>query len=225
MHEAAVRLKHMRKSVGSKEEARRAVERAIRMATPIKDDLSLAEEMSKCEGLMTRTGLKRVAAESASTHALSNAVLPGSSTLLSIPLSKTKKTEAIANSPPRRSLATSKTAGKLNARIQNSPKRQNVKADSPTSRASPRHQSQESRSSEEEAATADEPMEVATCDCHVSLTSLVGSNGRGWEGTATLTHGSRLRFGCLQFILSLSGQPGHSELIQALSSIHESNFN
>ena len=38
---------------------------------------------------------------------------------------------------------------------------------------------------------------------------------RGWEGTALLHHGSRIQFGCLQFVLSVAGKPGHKELVEA----------
>lgn len=31
-----------------------------------------------------------------------------------------------------------------------------------------------------------------------------GAGGSGWEGTALLTHGSHIKFGCLQFILCVS---------------------
>lgn len=50
------------------------------------------------------------------------------------------------------------------------------------------------------------------CLCQHSTSLLIG---RGWEGTALLHHGSRVRFGCLQFVFSMAGKPGHSELVQA----------
>ena len=55
------------------------------------------------------------------------------------------------------------------------------------------------------------------CQCRRSASCLVGTNRKGWEGTATLYHGSRLRFGCLQFVFSIAGRPGHTELIDSLS--------
>ena len=223
VHQAVRKLQAARKALGSKNEAKRAVERAIRMAIPVKDDLSLAEEMSKCEGLMTRTGLKRVAAESAgSSLPLNTTAPPGSSTLLSIPLSKTKKMEA-ASSPPRKTAVSSSTAtSKPSVKTEELPKypsHHSNQVDKPISLSS-HHHSQTSVTSMD-LDLSDAPAVATSCDCRSSL-SMVGSNGKGWEGTATLTHGSRLRFGCLQFILSLTGQPGHSELIQALSYIHES---
>lgn len=55
------------------------------------------------------------------------------------------------------------------------------------------------------------------CLCRRSASCLVGTDRKGWEGTATLYHGSRLRFGCLQFVFSVSGKPGHAELVDSLS--------
>lgn len=54
------------------------------------------------------------------------------------------------------------------------------------------------------------------CLCRRSASCLVGTNRKGWEGTATLYHGSRLRFGCLQFVLSIAGRPGHTDLLDSL---------
>ena len=54
------------------------------------------------------------------------------------------------------------------------------------------------------------------CLCRRSASCLVGTNRKGWEGTATLYHGSRLRFGCLQFVFSIAGRPGHTELLDSL---------
>eukprot|EP00731_Ephydatia_muelleri_P023083 Em0015g666a len=56
---------------------------------------------------------------------------------------------------------------------------------------------------------------LSPCLCQHSASLLVGSTGRGWEGTALLHHGSRVQFGCLQFVVSMAGKPGHSELVQA----------
>jgi len=241
MDRAARKVDVAKKSLGSSKEAgRRAVERAIRMATPIKDDLSLAEEMSKCEGLMTRTGLKRVAAETAGSLSTlgSLGALPGSTTFLSIPLSKTKRTE-VASSPPRKSFSSSKGHNRNSAKSellqrQSSPQVERVKkslrteggkwrADRENSAGTNLSQSFQTAAESSSMSASETPPMGVVCDCHESLTNKLGSTGKGWEGTATLTHGSRLRFGCLQFILSLTGQPGHSELIQALSHIHDSN--
>ena len=228
--QAQSRLETARRSLKDKQQGNRALEGALRLSAPIKDDLSLAEEMSKCEGLMTRTGLKRVTAESTGLSSNVN-----SSVVLSIPLSKTKKSET-ANSSPRK--ATSKSCSpsrkamkesaseksaiekdeqselplgseKLNSPIQHQQEPQKPPAASPPSTLS---QPTSASISEETM-----PHHQFPCRCCRSLSSVVGSNGKGWEGTATLFHGSRLRFGCLQFILSLAGRPGHNELVLALT--------
>ncbi|KAL8571389.1 hypothetical protein ACOMHN_046564 [Nucella lapillus] len=41
------------------------------------------------------------------------------------------------------------------------------------------------------------------CGCKSSSLSLMGSSGPGWEGTATLNHGSYIQLGCLQFVFSI----------------------
>ncbi|XP_046445149.1 PHD finger protein 12-like isoform X2 [Daphnia pulex] len=50
-----------------------------------------------------------------------------------------------------------------------------------------------------------EPNEASRCGCRTDVSSL-GSTGKsgGWEGTALLTHGSHIKFGCMQFILCIS---------------------
>ncbi len=59
--------------------------------------------------------------------------------------------------------------------------------------------------------------EYKACYCKRSASSLIGSGGKGWEGGAVVTHGSKLRFGCIQFVLSISNRPGYNELQQALT--------
>ena len=49
--------------------------------------------------------------------------------------------------------------------------------------------------------------QVIRCGCRTSISSIgsTGSHGKsGWEGTGLLTHGSHIKFGCLQFILCIS---------------------
>ena len=55
-----------------------------------------------------------------------------------------------------------------------------------------------------------------TCLCKRSASSVLGSDGKGWEGAANVYHGSRLRFGCIQLVISVSGRVGHAELLQSL---------
>jgi hypothetical protein len=47
--------------------------------------------------------------------------------------------------------------------------------------------------------------QASRCGCRTDVSSL-GSTGKsgGWEGTALLTHGSHIKFGCMQFILCIS---------------------
>ena len=37
-----------------------------------------------------------------------------------------------------------------------------------------------------------------------------------WEGSAFLRHGSTVRFGCVRFVLSIAGQPGHDQLVKSI---------
>ena len=240
--QAKARLEAARRSLQDKQEAKRALEAALQLSVPLKDDLSLAEELSKCEGLMTRTGLKRVAGTD------STANNRNSSVVLSIPLSKTKKSDtsnkkgtARRASPAKpqtqettpktdsRSSSTKQEAkqepGKIRTQTNAVRTQLNVTA-SAKSRTVHESTNQKKTSSEQENSDTElmdtgQPLETTVehrvpCGCSKSLSSVVGTSGKGWEGTATLYHGSKLRFGCLQFILSLSGQPGHSELLQAL---------
>jgi hypothetical protein len=41
----------------------------------------------------------------------------------------------------------------------------------------------------------------------------------GWSGSASLSHGSLIRIGCVQLLLSVAGQPGHTELIQSVMAL------
>ena len=244
---ARARLEAARRSLRDKEKAKRALEAALRLSAPVKDDFSLAEEMSKCEGLMTRTGLKRVAATESNAAASGSAGGANSSVVLSIPFTKTKKSET-ANSKKgsvakRQSPSRPETAQRVT-------ELKNKKAAVPpvakqetrmTSETSPTgtQQSQtavglapliKEGSSDDMALSSSQTLllkeeargsHYIPCDCDKNPSSALEFEGKGWEGTATLYHGSRLRFGCLQFILSLAGRPGHKELIHALATQSE----
>lgn len=245
---ARARLEAARRSLRDKQEAKRALEAALQLSAPLKDDLSLAEEMSKCEGLMTRTGLKRVAATEGS-GGVANSI--SSSVVLSIPLAKTKKTEtglgkkgvvgkrSSPSKPPHHhhhhhetgpksvpaevkvedmpslvkqehkvELSKSRTRSNLNTAPGKGVKEEEVGSDT----------GPVSREKEEEA----EARHSVPCGCTRSFSSVVGAGGgKGWEGTAALHHGSRLHFGCLQFVMSFAGQPGHAELVQALDQLEQ----
>lgn len=43
-----------------------------------------------------------------------------------------------------------------------------------------------------------------SCSCRSSCSSLLSSNGAGWEGPAVLHHGSLIKFGCIQFVFSIT---------------------
>ena len=50
------------------------------------------------------------------------------------------------------------------------------------------------------------------CNCSASSSTLIGGSGAGWEGTATLHHGSYIKMGCLQFVFSIVNQSGKFDL-------------
>lgn len=222
---ARAKLEAARKSLKDKDQAKRALEAALRLSVPVKDDFSLAEEMSKCEGLMTRTGLKRVAATDSSVAAGGN-----SSVVLSIPFTKTKKSEPVnlkkglaKRQSPSRLDGVQRTEELKSKEVMPSAKEETGTA-AGTQMAGggilkEESSAVEARCSSEAFLLSREARgpNYVPCGCDKNPSSALEFAGKGWEGTATLYHGSRLRFGCLQFILSLAGQPGHKELVQALS--------
>ena len=238
---ARERLSVARKSLEDKREAKRALEGALKLAVPasVLDESLLAEEMSKVDGLVTRTGLKRVAAETS---------------VVSIPLAKTRKIELALDHKASSSkmvtgahdkLKTNTTlatqARNINKRTNNSNnqlKNNNVNLHraSPIKESAPRpqikretkgaplpaHQTLGTKETEGATTLSKDHQPLTPCLCRRSASSVVGSSGRGWEGTATLYHGSKLRFGCIQFVLSLAGRPGHAELVDGLSKVSNS---
>ena len=42
------------------------------------------------------------------------------------------------------------------------------------------------------------------CGCRASGSAVIGGSGAGWEGSAPLSHGSLLKFGCIQFVFSIT---------------------
>ena len=234
---AKERLNIARKSLEDKREAKRALEAALKLAVPasVLDESFLAEEMSKAEGLVTRMGLKRVAAETS---------------VVSIPLAKTRKIDpAVEQKLSTGAQDKLKTNATLAAQTKNSC---NKKTNNPNSQlkknslnchrapsikdsAHPQQIKRETKTAsfpirqtlgakEAECSTSlsKEPQPLIPCMCKRSASSVVGSNGKGWEGTATLYHGSKLRLGCIQFVLSLAGRPGHTELVKELSKVANS---
>lgn len=110
------------------------------------------------------------------------------SSIVSIPLSKTKKTTNHQMNNDKYNDKKKCSPDKRQRTIDNSPSKHTMVLTS-TSRA---------------------------CLCKRSASSLIGSGGKGWEGAASVYHGSKLRFGCIQLILSLSNKPGYNELKQSL---------
>ena len=45
---------------------------------------------------------------------------------------------------------------------------------------------------------------ISSCSCKHSPSAIIGSTGCGWEGSATINHGSHIKFGCLQFLFSIT---------------------
>ena len=190
------KLEAARRTLKDKQKAKMALEGALRLTVPSStDDALLAEELSKSEGLMTRTGLKRVSIES---HNLS---------VVSIPLSKARKVEVPGNAikkdceqktkPPKITAEKSKSVS--NSANKTSPTkalRNHTKLNSPCHKQL--------------------PTRPCLCDKDRAESSERAEEER-LEGTALLAHGSRLRFGCLEFVLSVAGCSGHSELLTALT--------
>ena len=240
---AKERLRDARKSLENKTEAKRALEAALKLAVPasVLDESYLAEEMSKAEGLVTRMGLKRVAAETS---------------VVSIPLAKTRKLESGEQKATASKLSIasqdnkSKATLSLTAQARNGPKKTNnqlknsnvnhhrvpndttpknvpkIKKETKTTTTPPSSHPSDSKQPESSTLSGRMPVPprepVVPCLCKRSASSIVGTNGKGWEGTATLCHGSKLRFGCIQFVLSLAGRPGHAELVEELSKVSNS---
>ncbi len=189
------KLELARQDLKDKHKAKLALEGALRLIVPMsaQDDAVLAEELSKSEGLMTRTGLKRVSVETAHNPSV-----------VSIPLSKARKMEITESRKESSEQKISKQPAQkqraLNAvRSQSPVKPERTIRDYFTSAAAP--------------SVTSLPTRLCPCD---HRDRRIDSCEESLEGTAVLSHGSRLRFGCLEFVLSIAGCPGHDELITAL---------
>lgn len=138
------------------------------------------------------------------------------SSVVSIPLALSRSKKLLAGVPhghiKEASTATARSTGGRNSSLELSEKQ----TDSQTESSWPKTGSAQSDP------FTDAPAPTLPCLCRRSTSSLVGTNRKGWEGTATLYHGSRLRFGCLQFVFSIAGRPGHPELVEALSHLLQS---
>ncbi len=191
------KLEAARHALKDQHKAKAALDGALRLTIPMsaQDDALLAEELSKSEGLITRTGLKRVSIESTQNPSV-----------VSIPLSKARKLEITENKKEidRKSASKYPSQPALRDFSTNSVKSQSLIHE---------------RTIHKDSSTSSIP----TVKCFPTRPCVCDNNedtesrrDERLEGTAVLTHGSRLRFGCLEFVLSMAGCPGHSELISVL---------
>ena len=198
---AWARVQAARRSLEDRERAKHALESALKLAAPLSSqndsaDISLSRSTNNSASASTpiALGLKRTF---------------DSSSVVSIPLSKTKK----------HCLEETQKNTKKNSSVDTKPPnlKGSIQLDSQQTKGLPHPSSSvlKGKDSSRQGLSNDE-LFTKSCLCKRSASSLVGSSGKGWEGTATLYHGSRLRFGCIQFVLSIAGRPGHNELVQAL---------
>lgn len=201
---ARARVEAARKSLEDRERAKQALESALNLAVPLSSqgdsaDISLSRSTNNSAAASTpiMLGLKRTPE------------------VVSIPLSKTKKLclDETQKNTKRESALTIDTKLPRSdlSRIQSSSKQECQAKGLPQILQDPDHGVSLNNVTTEE--------QTKPCLCKRSASSLVGGNGKGWEGTAILFHGSRLRFGCVQFVLSIAGRPGHSELVHALGDL------
>ncbi|XP_065178801.1 PHD finger protein 12-like [Sycon ciliatum] len=62
---------------------------------------------------------------------------------------------------------------------------------------------------------------LPSCSCTVENggVAVSGCVPGNWEGSAVLRHGSSVQFGCLRFVFSIAGKPGHDKLVKSLVSV------
>lgn len=197
------RVEAARKSLEDRERAKQALESALNLAVPLSS-----------QGDSTDISLSRSTNNSAAASTPIMLGLKRTPEVVSIPLSKTKKLcleetqkntkREINTKLPRSDLSRIQSSSKQECQAKRLPHSTSILQDS------------DQGVSLNNVATEEQ---TKPCLCKRSASSLVGGNGKGWEGTAILFHGSRLRFGCVQFVLSIAGRPGHSELVHALGDL------
>lgn len=207
---ARARIQAARRSLEDRERAKRALESALKLAAPLSSqndsaDISLSRSTNNSASASTpiALGLKRTF---------------DSSSVVSIPLSKTKKhclEETQKNTKKNSSVSVDIKPPNLKGSIQLDSQQVHQ------TKGLPHPGSKRKDSSHQGMPLSNDELFTKPCLCKRSASSLVGSSGKGWEGTATLYHGSRLRLGCIQFVLSIAGRPGHSELVQALVDLNK----
>ncbi len=189
------KLELARQDLKDKQKAKLALEGALRLIIPMsaQDDAVLAEELSKSEGLMTRTGLKRVSVE-----------VSHNPSVVSIPISKARKLEITENKKENEQKILKQLMRKPRNAVESPQSKCPVKLERTINKGFVTSSLQSMRQ-----------LQTRPCDCDQKDDNRETCD-EGLEGTAVLTHGSRLRFGCLEFVLSIAGCPGHDELIAAM---------
>lgn len=212
---ARARVKAARKSLEDREKAKHALESALKLAAPLSSqsdsaDISLSRSTNNSASASTpiTLGLKRIF---------------DNSSVVSIPLSKTKKhcpdeTQKNAKKTSSVSVDTKLAKPDLKSSVQLDSQQVHQTKGLPHPSSSVLKTKDSCRQG---MPLSNDELFTKPCLCKRSASSLVGSSGKGWEGTATLYHGSKLRFGCIQFVLSIAGRPGHSELVQALVDLNK----
>ncbi len=170
---ARMRLEQARKSLQEKSQASKAISAAYKLSKSVVRDYTPDPNAIAAAGIKRKRSLD----PSECNGPLEESLPLNGSSIVSIPLSKTKKSNS------------------SNDRHHNKDKK-------------PLTVSTECS----EATSAD----YRPCMCKRSASSLIGTGGKGWEGAATVYHGSKLRFGCIQLVISVSDKPGFNELQQTL---------
>ena len=179
---ARKKLEATRKCLEDKTKADKALTAALRLSKPISKDYNPPDISTILAGTKRRRSNDDTPASEPASPA---------SSIVSIPLAKTKKNSSQQRSPDKSSEKKKYLSPEKKPLIEQT-------GMTPGRSLLDRH------------------LDSKPCLCKRSASSLIGSGGKGWEGAATVSHGSKLRFGCIQLVLSISNRPGHNELLQAL---------
>ena len=171
---ARMRLEHARKSLQEKSQANKAISAAYKLSKSVVRDYVPDPNAIAAAGIKRRRSLE----PSECSGPLDESLPLDDSSIVSIPLSKTKK---------------SNSSNDRHNKDHKKPLTVNTESS--------------------ETAGAD----YRPCMCRRSASSLIGTGGKGWEGAAAVYHGSKLRFGCIQLVVSVSDKPGFNELQQTLT--------
>lgn len=173
---------------------------------------------------MTRTGLKRVSAE--------NYIMNPS--VVSIPLSKARKIDVDGSNQKRTSKKDIEPKTMANGNLTSHTSKKSPKQIDSCSIPDQKVHNNSQKSFSEHLKTQDsisDPSSDQTlaltrtpCACDQGTRNYEEGSGKRLEGTGVLSHGSQLRFGCLQFLLSVAGYPGHDELIICLLDVEDPTY-